>query len=144
MKGDEIVRPFDRHSNETATVMEHVTKYKHMRKLMLVFLGKFENRGIKIALLIHEAILIKFRNQTINWQDIGSTKILKLYVENYSVELGPHSLLSVLWLYFREVVLHSGCLNCGIFSFLVNFITLCRYWFFRLISTLKFIFVRLT
>ena len=40
---------FDRHSNETATVRKHVTKYKYMRKLMLVFLGKFENRGIKIA-----------------------------------------------------------------------------------------------
>ena len=49
MNGDEIVRPFDRHSNETATVRKHVTKYKHMRKFMLVFLGKFENHGIKIA-----------------------------------------------------------------------------------------------
>ena len=45
MKGDEIVRPFDRHSNETATVRIH----KHIRKWMLVFLGKFENRGITIA-----------------------------------------------------------------------------------------------
>ena len=49
MKGDEIVRPFDRHSNETAIVTKHVTKFKHMRKLMLVFLGKFASRGIKIA-----------------------------------------------------------------------------------------------
>ena len=49
MKGDEIVRPFDRHSNETATVRKHVTKYKHLRKLMSVFLEKFENRGSKIA-----------------------------------------------------------------------------------------------
>ena len=49
MKGDEIVRDFDPHSIETATVREQVTKYKHMRKLMLVFIGKFENRGIKIA-----------------------------------------------------------------------------------------------
>ena len=40
---------FDWHSNETATVRIHVSKYKHIRKLMLVFLGKFENRGIKIA-----------------------------------------------------------------------------------------------
>ena len=48
-KGRQIVRPFDRHSNETATVRKHVTKYKHMRKWMLVFLWKFENRGIKIA-----------------------------------------------------------------------------------------------
>ena len=50
MKGDEIVLlAFDRHSNETATVRIHVTKCKHIRKLMLVYLGKFENRGIKIA-----------------------------------------------------------------------------------------------
>ena len=49
MQGDEIVRPFDRHSNEPATVRIHVTKYKYIRKWMLVFLGKFENRGIKIA-----------------------------------------------------------------------------------------------
>ena len=49
MKGDKIVRPVDRHSNETPTVRIHVTKYKHIRKLMFVFLGKFENRGIKIA-----------------------------------------------------------------------------------------------
>ena len=49
MKGDEIVRPFDLNSKETADVRKHVTKYKHMRKLMLVFLGKFEIRGIKIA-----------------------------------------------------------------------------------------------
>ena len=48
MKGDEIVRPFHRHSNEIATVRKLVTKYKHMQKLM-VFLGKFEFRGNKIA-----------------------------------------------------------------------------------------------
>ena len=52
MKEDEIVRFFDRHSNEIATVGGQVTKYKHMRKLMLVFLGKFENRRIKIARVI--------------------------------------------------------------------------------------------
>ena len=28
---------------------QEVTKYKHIQKWMLVFLGKFENRGIKIA-----------------------------------------------------------------------------------------------
>ena len=49
MKTDEIVLPFDRHSNETASVRKHVSKYKHMRKFMLLFLGKFENRCIKIA-----------------------------------------------------------------------------------------------
>ena len=46
MKGDEIVRHFHRHSNETATVWIHVNKDKHIRKWMLVFLVKFENRGI--------------------------------------------------------------------------------------------------
>ena len=49
MKGDEIVRPFHRHSNGTATVRIHVNKDKHIRKWMLVFLVKFENRGMKIA-----------------------------------------------------------------------------------------------
>ena len=49
MKGDEIVPPFDRHSNETASVRKHVTKYKHMQKFMLLFLGKLENRCIKNA-----------------------------------------------------------------------------------------------
>ena len=49
MKGYEIVRPCDRHSNETVILRKHVTKYKHMRKIMVEFLRKFENRGIKIA-----------------------------------------------------------------------------------------------
>ena len=39
----------DRHSNETATLWKHVTKYKNMRKWMIKFLRKFENSGIKIA-----------------------------------------------------------------------------------------------
>ena len=46
-KEDEIVRPCDRHSNETVTLREHAIKYKNMRKLMVVYLKKFENRGIK-------------------------------------------------------------------------------------------------
>ena len=49
MLGDEIVRPCDRHSNETVTLKKHITKYKHMRKWMAEFPRKFENRGIKIA-----------------------------------------------------------------------------------------------
>ena len=48
MKGDEIVRHCDRHSDKTLTLRKHVTKYKYMRKWMLEFLRKFENRGIKI------------------------------------------------------------------------------------------------
>ena len=47
MKGDEIVRPCDRHSIETATLRTQVIKYKNMRKWMVEFLRKFENRAIK-------------------------------------------------------------------------------------------------
>ena len=49
MKGDEIVRPCDRHSNETVTLSKHATKNKTMRKWMVEFLRKFENGGVKIA-----------------------------------------------------------------------------------------------
>ena len=48
MKGDEIVRPCDRHSNDTVTLRKYVTKYKHMRKWMVEFFRKFENLGIKL------------------------------------------------------------------------------------------------
>ena len=51
MKGDKNFRSFYRHSNETVTLRKHVTKYKNMRKLMVEFLRKFENRGIKNALV---------------------------------------------------------------------------------------------
>ena len=49
MKGDEIVRPCDRHRNETMTLRKHVTKYKNMSKSMGEILRKFENRSIKIT-----------------------------------------------------------------------------------------------
>ena len=49
VKGDEIVRPCDRRSNETVTLKKHVTKYKNMLKWMVLFLRKLENTGIKIA-----------------------------------------------------------------------------------------------
>ena len=49
MKGDEIVRPCDRHSNQNATLMKHVTKCKkNMRKWMVEFPRKFQNPGIKV------------------------------------------------------------------------------------------------
>ena len=48
VKGDEIVRPCDRHSNETVTLRIHVTKYKHMQKWMVEFIRNFENSVIKI------------------------------------------------------------------------------------------------
>ena len=51
MKGEKIVRHCDRHSNETVALGKHVNKYKNMRKCIVEFLRKFENRGIKIARL---------------------------------------------------------------------------------------------
>ena len=51
VKGDEIVRAWDRHSNETGTLMKHVTKHKNMRKWMIKFLRKYKSRGDKIALV---------------------------------------------------------------------------------------------
>ena len=49
MKGDEIVRPSDRHSSEVVTLRKHVSKYKHMQKWVVEFPRKFENHGIIIA-----------------------------------------------------------------------------------------------
>ena len=49
MNGEEIVRPCDRHNNETVTLRKHVTKYKHMRKWIVEFFRKFENCFIKIS-----------------------------------------------------------------------------------------------
>ena len=49
MKGDEIVRVCDRHCNETATLENNVTKYKHVRKWRVEFLSESKSRGIKIV-----------------------------------------------------------------------------------------------
>ena len=46
MKGDEIVRPCDRHRNPDSQG-KHIIKYKNIRKWMVEFLRKFENRAIK-------------------------------------------------------------------------------------------------
>ena len=61
MKGDEFVRPLDRHSIETVTLRKHVIKYKNMRKSMVEILRKFENRSIKIA-RINSILIPKFIN----------------------------------------------------------------------------------
>ena len=45
VKGDQIVLPCDRHRIETMTLGKHVTKYKNMRKWMVKFIRKFENRA---------------------------------------------------------------------------------------------------
>ena len=59
--GDEIVRPCDRHGNETVTLRTHVTKYKNMRKWMVELLRKSENRGIKIA-QVNSILITKYIN----------------------------------------------------------------------------------
>ena len=60
-EGNEIVRPCYRHSIETVTLNKHVTKYKNMRKLMVEFLRKVENRCIKIA-QVNSILSTKFIN----------------------------------------------------------------------------------
>ena len=49
VKGDEILRACDRHSNETVTSGKNVTKYKPMQKWIVEFLSKSESRDIKIV-----------------------------------------------------------------------------------------------
>ena len=41
--------------------MKHVTKYKNMRKWIVEFLKKFENRGIKIT-QVNSILITKFIN----------------------------------------------------------------------------------
>ena len=78
MKGDEIVRPRDRHSNETVTVRKHVTKYTNMRKWIIKYLSKFENRGIKIARVNSIRIIktINLKLVTFIFYGVGSVVIL--------------------------------------------------------------------
>ena len=49
MKGDEIIRACDQHSNENVTLGKNVSIYKNMQKFMVEFLRKFESRRDKIA-----------------------------------------------------------------------------------------------
>ena len=50
VKGDEIARPCDRHSNETMNLRKHATKYKNMRKWM----ANFEENLRIVALNLYE------------------------------------------------------------------------------------------
>ena len=43
-EGDGIVRACDGHWDETVTLTNHVTKYKHMQKWMVEFLSKSQSR----------------------------------------------------------------------------------------------------
>ena len=49
MKGDENCSPLCPAEQRNRDSQKHVTKYKNMRKWMVEFLRKFDNRGIKIA-----------------------------------------------------------------------------------------------
>ena len=49
VKGDEIVRACDRHSNENVARRKHVCKHQKMRKWMVEFIRKSKSRGHKIA-----------------------------------------------------------------------------------------------
>ena len=79
MKGDEIVRPCDRHSIETVTLRKHVTKYKNTRKWIAEFLRKFENHAIKIG-PDNSILITEIYQFTINYFDFvvcwGSVVIL--------------------------------------------------------------------
>ena len=56
MKGEEIVRPCDRHSIETVTFRKHVTKYKTMRKWIVDYI--LENLRIVQLKVVEILILI--------------------------------------------------------------------------------------
>ena len=56
LKGAEIVRLCDRHGNETVTLRKHVTKYKNVRKWMIIFCKKL--RIVALKLLRVNSILI--------------------------------------------------------------------------------------
>ena len=73
-EGDEIVRSCDQHSIKTATLKKHVTKYKNMRKWMVEFLRKFENRGIKIARVkkVKSSIARSLPVENLQPQNVGS------------------------------------------------------------------------
>ena len=58
---DEIVWPRDGHSDETVFLRQQVTKYKNMRKSMVEFLRKFENRGIRTA-WVNSILITKYIN----------------------------------------------------------------------------------
>ena len=63
-EGDEIVRPCDRHSNETVTLRKDIAKYKNMRKWIVEFLRKFENHSVMVRCEISNKlpiILMMFR-----------------------------------------------------------------------------------
>ena len=53
VKGNEIVLPFDRHSNKTATVRIHVTKDKHIRNGCCYFSENLRIVALKLLKLLN-------------------------------------------------------------------------------------------
>ena len=76
----------NRHSNETVTLMKHVTKYKNMHKWMIEFLRKFENRNI----ILLELTRFPSENQSfyfnfVRYLGVRCDDIFKLTVSAHSI-----------------------------------------------------------
>ena len=72
MKGDEIVRLCDWHSNKTVTLRKHVTKYKIVQNCIVKYLRKFKNHGNKIArVYIVMSISSDFQLFALTLNDVG-------------------------------------------------------------------------
>ena len=59
-EGNKIVRPCDRHRNETVTLRKHVTKHKYMRNWIVDYLSKSQSLVIKIARINSQKQLYQF------------------------------------------------------------------------------------
>ena len=64
----------DWHSNETVTLMKHVTEYKNLRKLMVEFIIKSESSGDEIA-RVNSTRITKFINLLLFCTVLGSDVI---------------------------------------------------------------------
>ena len=49
VKGDEIFLTCDRHSFETMAASKYITEFEQLQKLIVDFISKFQDRGIKIS-----------------------------------------------------------------------------------------------
>ena len=56
-----------------------------MRENIVCNIFIVHKHGDIIRLLIHEALLIKFKDPNLNRQDTGNSRILQLYSENFPV-----------------------------------------------------------
>ena len=123
MKGDEIVVPCDRYSNETLTLRKLVSKYENMQSL-LSNLRKFGNHGIKIA-LVNQILITKSINSelfTLILYMLGvrcDVDIFKL-----TAVLSPLIEKSITLIYLKLARISIVSLNCSsksdIYFFILN------------------------